>query len=310
MSARWLALIFMFSTPLGAGELEPARAPRKPIQPLPAGVTLAAVLTDARLDEVSGLAISRRHPGIVWVHNDSQDAHALYAVDTQGRVRATLELPVPNIDWEDIASYQRDGRSYLLVADTGDNGGIRKELVLHEVPEPAELRDQGASTLRSIRFRWPDGARDCEALAVDVADASIWLISKKRVPPQLFRLPLLPAEADAVQVAEFRGQLAGIVQPSARDLSANPVYGKYRSQITAADISADGQRLAVMSYQHLYLWPRHLDGWPAALAQAPTRLDLPWMAQAEAMGFDASGATVWISSEHLPAPLIRHTLGH
>ncbi len=288
-----------------AGEPEPARAPSRPLQRLPEGVSLAAVITDARLAEISGLAVSRRHPGIVWMHNDSHDANALYAVDAGGEVRATLQLPVPNVDWEDIASYERDGKAFLLVADTGDNGGRRSELVLHELEEPEVLADARLTGVRSIRFRWPDGARDCEAVAVDVEDGSIWLVSKKRVPPELFRLSLIPADPAAVQVAEKRGELAGIVQPTPADLAHSPVYGKYRSQITAADISADGHWFAVMSYLHVYLWPRQRQGWAAALATAPTRIDLPWMAQAEAMAFDASGRSLWISSEHLPAPLIR-----
>ena len=304
-----LALVLcLFSAVLTAAEPEPARASGELQQVLPEGVTLAALITDTRLAEISGLAVSRRHPGIVWMHNDSYDANALYAVDTKGKVRTTLELPVPNIDWEDIASYQREGKSFLLVADTGDNGGVRKELVLHEVEEPTELADAQVAHVRSIRFRWPDGPRDCEAVAVDVASGDIWLVTKKRVPPQLFRLPLFPVDPEAVQVAEKRAELAGIARPTMAELERNPVYGKYRHQITAADISADGRYFAVMSYLNLYLWPRHLDGWAAAVAQPPQRLDLPWMAQAEAMGFARSGRTLWISSEHLPAPLIRFDL--
>ncbi|HET9048210.1 MAG TPA: hypothetical protein VFN29_04510, partial [Chiayiivirga sp.] len=129
MKTGWLALMCVVAFAAVADEPEPARAPVRSISPLPEGVSLVAVLTDARLDEVSGLAVSRRHPGIVWVHNDSHDANTLHAVDENGQVRASVDLPVPNVDWEDIASYEREGRTYLLVADTGDNGGIRKELV-------------------------------------------------------------------------------------------------------------------------------------------------------------------------------------
>ena len=308
MKTGWLALMCVVAFAAVADEPEPARAPVRSISPLPEGVSLGAVLTDARLDEVSGLAVSRRHPGIVWVHNDSHDANTLHAVDEHGQVRASVDLPVPNVDWEDIASYEREGRAYLLVADTGDNGGIRKELVLHEVEEPATLIDQALTSVRSIRFRWPDGPRDCEAVAVDATDSSIWLVSKKRVPPELFRLELEAVESGDVQVAERVGTLAGIVQPSAKERADNPLYGKYRGQITAADISADGQLFAVMNYQHIYLWRRHSEAWAKALSQAPVRLDLPWMAQAEAMGFDSTGLSLWISSEHIPAPLIRYQL--
>ena len=63
-----------------------------------------AVLPDA-LRESSGLAVSRRQPGVLWSHNDSGDGPNLYAIDLSGRLLATI--PVANAaarDWEDIAS--------------------------------------------------------------------------------------------------------------------------------------------------------------------------------------------------------------
>lgn len=305
---RWLplSLLLLVCACASASEREPGRGVTPdPLPPLPEGVVLSAFVTDARLSEISGLAVSRRHPGMVWMHNDSQDANALYAVDANGGIRATLELPVPNVDWEDIATFEHEGRHFLLVADAGDNGGVREELALHVLQEPETLADARIQTVRTIRFRWPDGARDCEAVAVDAKAGEVWLISKRRVPPELFRLPLFPSEPNAVQVAERRGTLADIARPTSQELEKNPVYGKYRNQITAADISSDGATFAVMSYLHLYLWPRHPDGWEVALAQPPVRLDLPWLAQAEAMGFDARGRTVWIGTERLPAPLVK-----
>lgn len=297
---------------LAHASANPALAPRSasngPAE-LPEGARLSALLTDVRLAEISGLAVSRRHPGIVWVHNDSGASSALFAVDAHGRVRARLDLPVPNVDWEDLASFERDGRAFLLVADTGDNGGLRRELALHLVEEPEALEDGRTEAVRTIRFRWPDGPRDCEAVAVDAGEGAVYLVSKKRVPPELFRLPLFPDDAEAVQVAEPLGTLAGILQPSAEERENSPVYGKYRGQITAADIRTDGDLFAVMSYRYLYLWPRHAEGWAQALRQPPRRLDLPWMAQAEGMGFDAQDDALWISSERLPAPLIHYWLG-
>jgi hypothetical protein len=293
---------------VAVGEVRAQHGPDGGVHPLPEGATLSGLVTDPRLAEISGLAVSRRHPGIVWMHNDSHEPNVLYAVDGHGSVRAALELPVANVDWEDMASFEQGARAWLLLADTGDNGGVRRELALHLVEEPDALEDARAETVRTIRFRWPDGPRDCEAVAVDAAEGAIYLVSKKRVPPDLFRLPLFPENADEMQVAESLGILAGIVQPTAEDRARNPVYGRYRGQITAADIRTDGSAFAAMSYQHLYLWPQHPDGWAMALRQPPARLDLPWMAQAEAMGFAPDGASIWISSERLPAPLVRYAL--
>lgn len=304
-----LVLLLLLAAPDAAiGAVAAERPP-----PLPPGVELAAVLTDARLPEISGLAWSRRHPGILWVHNDGPDKgssdpyNTIHAMDRGGQIRASLHLPLRNIDWEDMAAFEHAGRAYLLLADTGDNGGLRKELSLHVIEEPDKLEDGtlSSSAVRTIRFRWPDGPRDCEAVAVDAAAGAIYLVSKKRVPPELFHLSLHPTEPKRVQVARRLGTLAGILQPGEVDLARSPLFGKYRSQISAADLSADGRRFAVISYRHVYWWSAHPAGWGAALAQLPQRLELPWMAQAEALGFEPDGSALWIGSERLPAPLIR-----
>lgn len=93
---------------------------------------------------------------------------------------------VPNIDWEEHVSFDRDGHHDPLITDTGDNGRVRKTLALHVTEEPSQLRDTHARHAWSIAFRWPDGPRDCEAVAVDMQSGSILLVTKKRVRAQLF----------------------------------------------------------------------------------------------------------------------------
>jgi hypothetical protein len=266
---------------------------------------LEALVVDERIDEISGLAASRRHPGVLWVHNDSDRPAELYALATDGTLRATLRVRGKrNIDWEDLAAFEWDGKPYLLIADVGDNGGLRRELQLHAIEEPAALADGEAPVAWTVRFRWPDGPRDCEAVAVDVREGMVYLISKKRVPPELFRVALRPARRE-VQVAERIGSLAGVLQPTPADLQRNPVYGRYRSQITAADISPDGSLFAVLNYRTAYVWGRHPAGWGTALRAPPRTLGFPWVPQAEALGFDRDGRSLWVGSERLPAPLLR-----
>ena len=275
---------------------------------MPPGIELRALVTDARVDEISGIAASRRHDGVFWVLNDSDRPAEIYALDETGTVRATVRLDgVRNVDWEDITSFESDGKSWLMIADTGDNGGLRRDLALHFVEEPTRLADATVPVARTLQFRWPDGPRDCEASAVDVQRGEILLVSKKRVPPELFRLPLAPSD-DAVQIAERIGVLQGIEQPTTADLERNPVYGRYRSQITGIDISPDGQSLAALNYRRIHLWPAHADGWAQAVALPARVIEFPWIPQAEAIGFDPVDEAVWISSERLPAPLMRLAL--
>jgi hypothetical protein len=297
MRALLALALLCFLPPLAAQPRERREVPERAV--------LEALVTDERMGEISGLAASRRHADTFWVHNDGDNPAEVYAMDGKGVHRATLRIRgLRNIDWEDIDVFEHDGRSYLLIADVGDNGGMRGELRLIVVEEPAELTDSERDPAWIVRFRWPDGARDCEAVAVDAREGSVLLISKKRVPPELFRLALRPA-GDAMQIAQRIGTLAGIEQPTPEDLRRNPVYGRYRSQITAADISADGRLLAVLNYRTAYLWSRDPRGWSETVQRPPRILDFPWVPQAEAIGFDRDGLSLWIGSERLPAPLLR-----
>ncbi len=274
--------------------------------PVPGKARLAGLITDPDIDEVSGLAASRRHLGILWTHNDSGNLPDLFAIDEQAKRRARFRLGnVPNVDWEDIAAFHDGGQDWLLIADTGDNGGIRKELQLYFVPEPERLEDGPATASRVLRFVWPDGPRDCEAVAVDITERAIYLISKKRVPPELFRIPL-DANSDAGPVtAERIGLVNHIGQPRLSDLRRNPVYGRYRAQVSGMDISSDGRRMAVLNYLSARIYLRAAgESWGDAVARPPIRARFPWAAQAEAIAFSADGNTLWIGSEILPAPLL------
>lgn len=265
----------------------------------------AGALTDADLDEVSGLAASHAHHGMYWAHNDGGNEPVLVAIRGDGtRVASYAVKGVANVDWEDMASFELDGRNYLLVADTGDNGGIRKTLDLAVFEEPATLRD--GDTLKpawTTTFRWPDGARDCEAVAVDAAAGEVLLISKKRVPPEVFALPLRPAEG--TQTAQLVGTLNGIAQPDQAQLRKNPVYGRYRSQVSGADLSPNGRVLAVLNYHAVHLYVRQPgQDWKQALAAEPGRLDFPWLPQAEGIAFSLDGRRLLIASEQRPSPLL------
>lgn len=272
------------------------------------GPDFAGTFTDPDLDEVSGLAPSRTQPGLYWAENDGGNGEKLVLIRDDGSRVATVAVDgATNIDWEDLDSFDLDGHHYLLLADTGDNGGIRKTLTLYVIEEPTTVRDgDHVKVAWRIDFRWPDGARDCEAAAVDIANGQVLLVSKKRVPPELFRLPLRPPPG--VQTARLLATLPGIDQPTEGDLQRNPIYGRYRSQITGADLSPDGKTLAILNYHSVYLWQRATPAtpWAQVLQHGPTILRYPWLPQAEAIAFSLDGRQLTIGSEQRPSPLLRY----
>ncbi|MCA1713812.1 MAG: hypothetical protein LC715_01330 [Gammaproteobacteria bacterium] len=289
---RWLCLLACLGM-VGCAAAEPPPA------------RLAGLLLDAELDEISGLAASRRHDNLLWLIEDGGNPARLHAVSRRGRKRATFALAgATTTDWEDLAAFELDGRAYLLVADTGDNGGLRRTLQLHVVAEPSRLSGGILKPAWSIAFRWPDGARDCEAVAVDAARGQILLISKKRQPPELFVLPLRP-RSPSVHTARALGRLLRAPRADADEQRVDPARARIHSQVTAADLSPDGRTLAVLTYRQVLLYSRRgNEPWASAIARTPERRALPWLHQAEALGWAAHGRGLYATGEFSPAPLL------
>lgn len=263
---------------------------------------VSGLMLDGELREISGLTVSRRHPDTLWMHDDGGNPARLFAVGRDGERRATFRVEgVPKTDWEDISAFRLDGRDYLLLADTGDNGGLRRTLQLHVIEEPSRLVNARLRPAWSIVFRWPDGARDVEAVTVDPVGRRVLLISKKRQPPELFTLPL---EATGERVVVAR-RIARLRMPDGLARSGGD-RAPLEAQITAADVSPDGTALAAITYRHLLIWSRRSgEDWSAAVGRPPVQRPLPWLPQAEALGWDRDGRHVFVSGEFIPAPLYR-----
>ncbi|MEI6861188.1 MAG: hypothetical protein WCL04_02950 [Verrucomicrobiota bacterium] len=147
---------------LGCARTAPSATPPASFaQPAPPPAHVGTM--PAALPEASGLAASRRADGLLWSHNDSGGQPVLYALDAKGGLRGKLRIAgVKNTDWEDLASFELDGRAWLLVADTGDNDERRKDcaLLIIAEPDPADLasdRELTAPVAWRVPVRWPDG---------------------------------------------------------------------------------------------------------------------------------------------------------
>lgn len=269
----------------------------------------AGTIDDEALTEISGLAAGRRNGDVLFAVSDSGDGNFLYALDTVGRRLATYTLEgVINQDFEDLASFSDDGRSWLLVADIGDNGARRSQVQLHLLREPrvSPGEQRSLKVAATLSFSYENGPRDAESVAVDVADQAIYVLSKREVPAVLYRLPL--GYRSATLVAKVVTPVPGLPQPQPADFKLSP-SARYRSQPTAMDIDAAGRRAIVMTYWHAYLFERTEEqSWAQAFAQRPALLWLPPLPQAEAIAFDARGHRLYITSERRPAPLVRVSL--
>jgi hypothetical protein len=227
----------------------------------------------AGLEEASGLAVSRVHDNVLWTHNDSGHRATLYALDTSGRLRARVEVAAQVLDWEDLASFEWRGQPWLALADTGDNFRLRAEGTIYLLPEPA-LSATLAVPQRTLRFRYPDGAHDVEAVAVDVKHGVILLLEKRRPPAQLYALRLDgPEQQNAVPI----GTLPELGHAGA-DGAMTRCVRRAEINIAAMDLSADGLTLSLLSATGLLqfhrpdvslAWPERLGQWPDACTRTP-----------------------------------------
>ncbi len=285
--------------------------PGPPLAPAPYQMAIhAGDIQSPDVDESSGLAASRQSPGILWTINDSGNPAVVHALGENGEDRGQLTIKgAGNRDWEDLAIFRRKGTDFLLIADVGDNAGKHPYCSLYMVREPpvgpAGLPPEAEAPVAwRVRFRYEDGPRDCEAVAVDPGGETVILLTKRETPPALYTLPIAPSSR--VRVARRIRTVTTIPAPTAADLRRDPVYGRYGSQPTGMDISPDGRHAVVLTYRTAYWFDRSPgETWAEAFGRPPGRIAIPPLAQAEGTCFGADGRTVFITSEKRPAPLLR-----
>ena len=65
---------------------------------------IQGIVTEHDIDEASGCAASRTHPGILYTLNDHGGENRVFALATNGTLLAKYTIDgAKNVDWEDIA---------------------------------------------------------------------------------------------------------------------------------------------------------------------------------------------------------------
>ena len=235
-------------------------------------------ITDERVTESSGLALSHRHPHTVWTVNDSGDSARIFGVDTRtGRTVALHTFDAPVRDVEALA-VTPGGR--VLVGDIGDNTASRDQVRVFWFDEPGLGTTSGGWA--SWELVYPDGPHDAESLAVDPATGRVVVVTKGR-DGAVYALPEEPSR-------QGRNRLERL--------------GSAPTGATDAVYLHDGSALAVRTYTRLYL----LD--PRTWSVTATRI-LPLQPQGETLALAPDGRSLLAGSEgrrslvqrvDLPAP--------
>ena len=228
----------------------PAEAQVSWVRRDPVRAVRSVPFANRELDESSGLAASRAHPGVLWTIEDSGTGPYLFATDTLGRDLGTWEVPgIENRDWEAISRGPCPAGTCLHIGDTGDNSLTRDRVTIFRIPEPdpaaASRRVRGAERLT---VRYPAGAHDVEALVVTPAQ-DLLLVSKGGAGgAHLFRVPGAAWKSKGTATAEPLGTLP------------LPPGGSFVSRVTDAALAPDGRRVAVRTYADVYFFELAADG--------------------------------------------------
>ena len=247
----------------------------------------AGTVADTELTEISGLAASRAHPGVLWAHDDSGSEPTLSALDATGQPLGTYRVAGASAwDWEDLAAGPgpEEGRSYLYVGDIGDNTDTRETVIVYRVPEPTSAPKGPGGTLEGaavIRLAYPDGPSNAESLFVDPRSGDLFIVTKEREESSA---RLLRAEAASLE--------DGATVP-VQEVARVPLPGTLPPVLglpTSADISPDGSIVLVRTYASVLAFARP-EGEPVAeaFAQEPCEAPRPRERQGEALAFTADG---------------------
>ena len=247
-------------------------------------------IESAALKESSGLAFSTRTEGLIWSINDSGSQPEIFALSESGADLGKWRVKgIEPDDWEGMDSFLFDDRHYLLIGDTGDNLRLRKEVSFLVLEEP--LLDESSRDITvswQTSFRFPDGPKDVEAVAVDTRGKLVILLNKRELPLRLYSVPLFPVKGEVVAK-----KMAELVPVPRYRSGLEALYGltaRYLGLPTGMDLFKD--RLLVTTYRNAYLYDY------GALDKPPQEIVLPFSGQREAITFGfESGDFAYVSHE-------------
>ena len=216
--------------------------------------------THPDIQESSGIVASRQFEGVYWTLNDSGNPAALYATKHNGELIQKIEINGSrNFDWEALGI---DDKNQLWIGEIGNNSRLRFDLKVVVIAEPDPFVETEAEVIASYPYRYPNENVDAEGLFI--VEGIPYIVSKERERAVLYRFPTLKPDTKQVleKVGEFRG-------------------AKF---VTGAGVSEDGTRLAICTYDAL--WVYH--GTTGNLAQMiqGTSWTLPHNFYGEAVCFD------------------------
>ncbi|TVZ15698.1 hypothetical protein [Maribacter sp. MAR_2009_72] len=205
------------------------------------------VVTDlpSSLEEISGMVTY--NDSTIWAIEDNGNKDEIYQVDQKGKILKSLKVKNgDNTDWEDLTK-DKDGNLYI--ADIGNNANTRKNLVIYKVPNPSQEPGEKIDA-EQIAFYYPEqkkfppnrNALFYDAEAIFHKNNKLFIVTKNRSNP-------FTGEAFIYTVPDSKGTYeASLIG------TFTPCKDWKLCQITAIDISPNGEKIVALSYGKLFVF--------------------------------------------------------
>lgn len=245
-----------------------------------ADTPVARAIVPGIIDEASGIADSKRIPGYLWVEEDSNNPNFLYLLGHDGKHGKKMFLKgLNNRDWEDLVLSKgpEAGANYLYLADIGDNYLQHAAYVIYRFKEPALATDT-VSEFEKIRFKYPDGSHNAEAILVDETSHDIFVFTKTETTSKIYKIAYPQSLIDTT-TATLEGELPF-------------------PQVVSAAASPGMNELIVKTYTSLNYFSRQVgEKIPESLKRQPVALKYQWELQGEAICFKNDNSGFFTLSE-------------
>ena len=195
------------------------------------------------LDEVSGTEFIQSS-NLVWMLNDSGNQPKLYAFTKEGKFLREVYVKTKNNDWEDLTS---DKFGNLYIGDFGNNNNDRKHLKIYKVAK--EYLTKKNAEVEEIAFeyenqnKFPPKKKDrfFDAESFFYYNNHFYIFTKSRVKKEygktfLYKIPATKGKYIAKRIGEFDNGK------------------KNDAWITSADISDDGETVALLSQKSILIF--------------------------------------------------------
>ncbi|MDX2064377.1 MAG: hypothetical protein SFX74_01410 [Fimbriimonadaceae bacterium] len=243
-------------------------------------------ITDRRVRESSGVTAGRRATDSFFTHNDSGNGEEIFRFNRQGKVTGVWRVRgVTNRDWEDLGSFERDGKPWLVIADIGDNRARRTTIELLTFLEPNDPR-YPLGQVQRYAFKYPDKPHNAEALLMHPTTGEFHVVTKTgSAPAGVYAGELgTPGRTQTLRkIGEI--ELTGFLAEAKR--------------ITGGAVSPDGQHVALRTYLGAYEFDvdRKFANW---LKSSPRKVPLKFDLQGEGITYRADGKGLVTSAELVP----------